>query len=91
VSKFKKLLFGDDTSRLSLEALTFLNGKGVLEKIDDYNIIRIFCSLEKPIFLPYYVPDKLFIIEVVREYKFWFHNFYEKRKNYFIPLPWKVS
>jgi hypothetical protein len=32
VSKFKKLLFGDDTSRLSLEASTFLNGKGVLEK-----------------------------------------------------------
>jgi hypothetical protein len=67
--------------RLSLEASTFLNGKGILEKMDDYNIIRVFCSHEKPIFLPYYVSDKLFIIEVERQYKLWFHTFYEKRKN----------
>jgi hypothetical protein len=59
--------------------------------MDDYNIIRIFCSHEKPLFLPYYVPDKLFIIEVARQYKFWFHVFYEKRKKQFIPLPWKVG
>jgi hypothetical protein len=37
--EFKKLLFGEDTSRFSLEAST---GKGVLEKMDDYNIIRFF-------------------------------------------------
>jgi hypothetical protein len=61
VSQFKKFLFGDDTSMISLEASFLLNGKGVLEKMDDY-IIGIFCSHEKPIFLPYYVPDKLFII-----------------------------
>jgi hypothetical protein len=91
VSKFKKLLFGEDTSRLSLEASTFLKGKGILEKMDDYNIIRVFCSNEKPIFLPYYVSDKLFIIEMDRQYKFWFHTFSEKRKNQFIPLPWKVG
>jgi hypothetical protein len=70
VSKFKKLLFGEDTSRLSLEATTFLKGKGVLEKMEDYNVIRVFCSIEKPIFLPYYISDKLFIIEIARQYKF---------------------
>jgi hypothetical protein len=32
VSKFMKLLFGEDTSWLSLEAAYFLKGRGVLEK-----------------------------------------------------------
>jgi hypothetical protein len=75
MSKFKKLLFGEDTSRLSLEASTFLNGKGVLEKMNDYNIIMVFCSHEKTIFLPYYVSNKLFVIEVERQYIFWFYTF----------------
>jgi hypothetical protein len=69
MSAFKKLLFRENTSRLSLEASAFLDTKGILEKMDDYNIIRIFCSHEKPLFLPYYVPDKLFVIEVARQYK----------------------
>jgi hypothetical protein len=81
VSIFKKILFGEDASRLLLEASAFLNTKGVLEKMDNYNIIIILCSHEKPIFLPYYVPDKLFIIEVARKYKFGFHIFYEKREK----------
>jgi hypothetical protein len=59
--------------------------------MEDYNIIRVFCSIEKPIFLPYYISDKLFIIEIARQYKFWFHTFSEKRKKQFIPLPWKVG
>jgi hypothetical protein len=37
------------------------------------------------------VLDKLFVIEVTRQYKLWFHVFYEKRKKQFIPLPWKVG
>jgi hypothetical protein len=57
VSEFKKLLFGEDTSRISLEASRFLDKKGILEKMDNYNIIRIFCSHENPIYLPYYVPE----------------------------------
>jgi hypothetical protein len=48
--EFKKSLFGEDTSILSLEASTFLNTKGVLQKMDNYNIIMIFFSHEKPIF-----------------------------------------
>jgi hypothetical protein len=42
VSKFKKLLFGEDTSQLSLETMDFLKGKGVLEKMEDYNVIKVF-------------------------------------------------
>jgi hypothetical protein len=34
---------------------------------------------------------KLFFIEIARQYKLWFHNLSEKRKNKFIPLPWKVG
>jgi hypothetical protein len=80
-SDFKKSLFREDTSRISLEASTFLDKKGILEKMDNYNIIRILCSHENPIYLPYYVPDKLFIIEVERKYNFCFPSFYEKRKK----------
>jgi hypothetical protein len=32
---FKKLLFGENTSILSLEASAFLDRKGILEKMDD--------------------------------------------------------
>ena len=91
VSEFKKFLFGEDTSRLSLEASIFLDKKGIMEKMDNYNIIRIFYSHENSIHLPYYVSNKLFIIEVARQYKFWFHDFYERRKKQFIPLAWKVG
>jgi hypothetical protein len=61
-SEFKKYLFGEDTSILSLEASTFLNTKGVLQKMDNYNIIMIFFSHEKPIFnnqdLNYFLANK---------------------------------
>jgi hypothetical protein len=52
-----------------LEAAYFLKGRGVMEKMENYNIIRVFYSIEKPIFLPYYIFDKLFIIEIPRKYK----------------------
>jgi hypothetical protein len=59
--------------------------------MDDYNIIGVFCSHEKPIFLPYYVSGKLFVIEVARQYKLWVYTSYEKRKKKFISLSWKVG
>jgi hypothetical protein len=74
-----------------LEATTFLKGKRVLEKMEEYNVIRVFCSIEKPTFLSYYISDKMFIIEIARQYKLWFHTFFEKRKKQFIPLPWKFG
>jgi len=66
VSEFNKLLFVEYTSRISLEASTFLDKKGILEKMDNFNNIRIYFSHENPIYLPYYVSNKLFIIEMER-------------------------
>jgi len=83
---FKKLLFGENTTRLSLEAMAFLNKRGTLEKMENYNVIRIFGSRENLVFLPYYISYKIFIIEVARQFIFWLIFFYEKRKSQFIPL-----
>jgi hypothetical protein len=41
---FKKLVFGGNTSRLSQEALNFLNKKGIVEEMEKYNIISNYCS-----------------------------------------------
>jgi hypothetical protein len=51
VYEFKKLLFGEDTSRLSSEASTFFNEKGILDKMDNYNIIRIFVLMKSLYFV----------------------------------------
>jgi hypothetical protein len=91
VSVFKKILLGENTPRISVEATKFLEKKGTIEKMENHSIIRIFCSKENPSFLPYYVPDKLFITEVARQYNLWLHFFHEKRKKQFIPLPWKIG
>jgi hypothetical protein len=91
VSSFKRLIYGPNTSRLSLEAASFLARKGSFEAMDDFSIIRLYCSHEKPSLLPFYVSDRLFIVEVCKQYKFWAHFFNEKRKKQFIPLPWKIG
>jgi len=44
-----------------------------------------------PFYLPYYVSDTMFVIEVVRQYILWVHLFYEKRKKQFIPIPWRIG
>jgi hypothetical protein len=33
----------------------------------------------------------MFITEVARQYNLWLHIFHEKRKNQFIPFPWKIG
>jgi hypothetical protein len=91
VSSFKKLIFGSGTSRLSLEVTTFLDKRGSFKAMDHYNIVRIYCSRERPFYLPYYVPDKIFVIEVCKQYRLWAHFFHERRKKQFIPLPWKIG
>jgi hypothetical protein len=78
---FKKLIFGPKTSRLSPEASKFLDKKGIYEKMEHYSVVRIHFSHEKPFYLPYYVLDRIFVIEVARQYKFWVHFFHEKRKK----------
>jgi hypothetical protein len=72
---------GERTLRIYVEVAKFLEKKGTIEKMENHSIIRIFCSKENPSFLPYYVPDKLFIIEVERKYNFWLYFFHEKRKK----------
>jgi len=67
---FKKLRFGENIYRLSLEAMNFLDKRGSLGKMENCNVIRIFGSRESPFFLPYYILDKVFVIEVARKYCF---------------------
>jgi hypothetical protein len=61
VSIFKKIMLGENTPKIFVEATKFLEKKGTIEKMENHSIIRIFCSKENPSFIPYYVPDKLFI------------------------------
>jgi hypothetical protein len=67
VSPFKKLIFGPSTSRLSLEATTFLDKRGSFKAMEHFSIIRVYCSKERPSYLPYYVSDKMFVAEVHRK------------------------
>jgi hypothetical protein len=90
VSIFKKKLFDESTSRISIEATKFLEKKGTIEKMENHSLIRIFCAKENPSFLPYYVSDKLFITEVAKHYNLWLHLFHEKRKKH-MPLPCKIG
>jgi hypothetical protein len=69
ISEFKRLIFKQSTSRLSLEATSFLTGKGIYELSKEFIVIRIFGSKEKPFLLPFYTSDKLFVGEVCRQYK----------------------
>jgi hypothetical protein len=84
-------VFGLSTSRLSLEATTFLADKGIFETTEDFNIAKLFGNEEQPFLLPFYVSDKLYVEEMCRQYKNWAHFFNEKRKKKFIPLPWKTG
>jgi hypothetical protein len=90
VSVFKRLLLGENNSRISDQANRFLERKGTIEQMENHSVIRILCLKENPSFLPYHVSEKLFITEVARQYNFWLHFFHEKRKKQFIPLPWKI-
>jgi hypothetical protein len=91
LSSFKRLMFGKNTARLSLEATSFLDQRGTFESNEKYSIIRIYCSREPPIYLSFYVSDKMFIIEVCRQYKFWENFFCQRKKKQFIQFPWKVG
>jgi len=81
ISSFKRLIYGPSTSRLSLKVASFLAGKGRLKAMKKFSIIRLYCSHEKSSFLPYYVSDRLFIVEVCKQYKYWAHFLMEKGKN----------
>jgi hypothetical protein len=66
---FKKMIHCPAASRLSLEASSFLTEKGIFETLEDFGLLRLFGFQGKPFLLPFYVSDRLFVIEVCGEYK----------------------
>jgi hypothetical protein len=81
VSVFKVMLLGEDSPHISDQVTKFLDKKGVLETMDDYSVIRIFGSKEKPALLPCHITNIMFVTEIARQYNYWLHLFHEKRKN----------
>jgi hypothetical protein len=75
---FKGFLFGKDTPRISNKASKFLDKKGMLEQMENHNVVNIFGSNENIAFIPSHVSDKMFITEVTRKYNLWFLFFHEK-------------
>jgi hypothetical protein len=57
-------LLGEDVPRISKQATRFLDKKGTLEHLDNYIMIRIFGSSEKPSLLPCHIMDIMFVVEV---------------------------
>ena len=91
MSVFKVLLLVKDAPRISDQTNNFLDTKGAIEYLDNYTVIRIFGSKEKPTLLQCHITEKMFVIKVARQYNYWLHIFQEKKKKRFIPLPWKVE
>jgi hypothetical protein len=77
-SVLKGLLFGKDTPRISAQASKFLDRKGTLEQMENYNVIGIFGSKENTSFIPCYISDRIFVTKFARQYNFWMHFFHEK-------------
>ena len=71
------------------QASNFLDKKGTPEKMEYYNVIRIFGSKENPSFIPYHISDIIFVVYIARKYTYWLHFFHENRKKQFMPLPGK--
>jgi hypothetical protein len=68
VSFFKGLMFGKDTHRMSNQESKFMDMKGTLEQMDNYNVISIFGYKENPSFLPCHISNKMFVTEITRKY-----------------------
>ena len=66
VSVLKVFLLGEDAPHISDQATRFLDRKGALEHMDNYIVIRIFGSREKPALLPCHITDIMFVTEVTR-------------------------
>jgi hypothetical protein len=64
VSVSKVLLLGEDAPCISEQTTSFLDRKGTLEHLDNYTVIRIFGSTEKPALLPCHIIDRMFVAEV---------------------------
>ena len=73
ISEFKKLIFDNNTSRVSLEGTSFLFGKGSYEISKEFIVSILFGNKDNPFLLPLYVSDKLFVREMCKQYKTWAH------------------
>jgi hypothetical protein len=81
VSIFKVFLLGEYAPHISDQGTRFLDRKGALEHMDNYTVISIFGSREKPSLLPCHITNIMFVIEVSRQYNYWLHLFQENRKK----------
>ena len=81
MSVFKVLLLGEDAPRISEQTANFLDMKVTLEHLDNYTVIRIFCSTEKPALLPCHITDRMFVAEVALQYNYWLHLLQKKKKK----------
>jgi hypothetical protein len=70
VSVFKVLLLGEDDPCISDQATKFLDRKGTLEQMDNYTVIKIFGSKEKPVLLPCHITNIMFVTEIARQYNY---------------------
>jgi hypothetical protein len=91
VSSFKKLISRLSTPRLSLEETTFLDKNGTCGSMEHFRIIKIYYSRERPSYLPYYVLDKIFGVEVCKQYRLWVCFFNEKRKTNLFLCPGELG
>jgi hypothetical protein len=85
------MIHSSTTFRLSLEVSSFLSEKGVFETMEYFSFIRLYGFQGKPSLFPFYISDRIFIVELCKQYKYWMHFFGEKRKMQFNPFPWKVG
>jgi hypothetical protein len=69
-SVFKEFLFGNNSPRMFDQARKFLDRKGTLEQMENYNVINIFGSKENPSFLLCHIYDKMFVAEIARKYTY---------------------
>jgi hypothetical protein len=81
MSVFKFLLLGEDAPRISEQETSFLDKKGTLKHLDNHTVIIIFGSTEKPPLLPCHIMEKMFVVEVKRQYNYWFHLFQRKKRK----------
>jgi hypothetical protein len=56
---------------MSDQASKFLDRKGTLKQMENYNVIRIFGSKENLYFLSCHIFDKMFFVEIARQYTYW--------------------
>jgi hypothetical protein len=49
--------------------------------MENYSVIMIFGSKENPNFLPCHIMERMFVIEITRQYNYWLYFFHEKRKK----------